>query len=341
MTKKILAYKEAMKLENLKTTRSGKQYKPDSREGDVYIFTPELKLAAEIALVTGRPLLLRGDPGSGKSSFAAFVARNLNWRYYDFAVNVRSHATDIMYRYDTVRRLRDAHSGEKARADEHEYISPGVLWWVFDRELAFSRGRLPDYKIAQDARISKAAEPNAETNADRDPDGAVLLIDEIDKADPDFPNELLVPLGSGYFSVQETQTLVQRKAVPVIGNLRSPLVMITTNEERALPEAFVRRCIVHQLPAPEPNRLVEIAKLHFGKSKDKSADDELFRELATKIMDIRERIADRGVKKPSTAEYLDSIKACREMNIKVGSDAWKVLEQVAVSKGRTDGKIDR
>ena len=173
-------------------------YQPDSRDGRVYDFPDDLKLATEIALVTGRPLLLRGDPGSGKSSFAPFVARNLKWRYYEVVVTARTEARDLMWSFDTIRRLNDAQklSGDK-QLNDFDYIEPGPLWWVFDRQLAAVRGDrslIPKDKHEAAKLFKKiAGEPYSQMNASRDPDHAVLLIDEIDKGDPDVPNNLRAP----------------------------------------------------------------------------------------------------------------------------------------------------
>src|SRR4051812_41935089 len=208
---------------------------PDRRDGRLYLLPDELRLAVEVALTTGRPLLLRGAPGSGKSSLAPFVARNLDYRYYEQTVTAASRAQDLLWRFDAVRRLADAQvrAAESPELRDEDYVEPGVLWWAFDRESARRRG------IQEERGAPKLApvEPNADVNGDRRDDSAVVLVDEIDKADPDLPNGLLEPLSAMRFVVHETGAPIARPAGDQAA-LSRLLVVITTNEERDLPQAF-------------------------------------------------------------------------------------------------------
>ena len=181
---------------------------PDRRDGRVYLLSEELRLAVEVALATGRPLLLRGAPGSGKSSLAAFIARNLRYRYYEHTVTATTQAQDLLWRFDTVRRLSDAQvrKADDPPLQDADYVEPGVLWWAFDRDSARRRGAAEQHERQE----GQAIEPSAELNAERLPDRAVVLIDEIDKADPDVPNGLLEPLSSGSFLVYETGAKIER-----------------------------------------------------------------------------------------------------------------------------------
>lgn len=309
---------------------------PDRRDGRVYRFTPELKLAVEVALSTGRPLLLRGEPGSGKSSLAAYVARNLNWRYYEHVVTARTQAQALLWEFDAVRRLGDAQlrTGESSELYNYDYVEPGVLWWVFDRASACLRGAPPERPPARTAE-----EQNGELNAGRSQDQAVLLIDEIDKADPDMPNGLLVPLGSNEFLVTETGTKVERRVLPEApdetAGMGRLLVIITTNEERELPPAFLRRCIVYKLRRPGPEQLVEIARRHFEAAGAPFGDDQsrLATGIAQRVVAMQATPGDGVGQAPSTAEFLDALRACHTLGITPASDgAWSILERTTLRK---------
>src|SRR6185437_5537077 len=163
------------------------QYRPDDRSGALYLEDERLRFVAEVAIVTQRPLLLRGEPGCGKSSFAPFVARNLNWRYYEQTVTGRTEAKDLLWRFDALERLRDARRVDStADMSASQYVTPGPLWWAFNRPKA-----LELVSRAIDEGQPRAVEPFSELNRLRDPQRAVVLIDEIDKADPNVPNDLL------------------------------------------------------------------------------------------------------------------------------------------------------
>jgi MoxR-like ATPase len=304
---------------------------PDRRDGRLYHMRPELQLAVELALATGRPLLLRGDPGSGKSSLAAFVARNLNYRYYEHVVTSTTRAQDLLWRYDTVRRLSDAQVRDRHLSDA-DYVEPGVLWWAFAAGSAARRGVDEDSEPPD----TLAQDPNAELNRDRRDDAAVVLIDEIDKADPDVPNGLLGPLGTTSFVVHETGVEVRRPTRSDEEVLRDPvsrlLLVITTNEDRDLPMAFIRRCVVHRLAHPDARRLVEIARLHFATTDP--GDEDLFDALARHVEKLRGEAEKMATRPPSTAEFLDAVRASRALKIEVRemSDAWRVLEQATLGK---------
>jgi MoxR-like ATPase len=299
---------------------------PDRRDGRVYLTSEVMDLAADVAHATGRPLLLRGDPGSGKSSFAAWFALKKTWRYYEHVVTARTQTQDLLWSFDVVRRFADAPRSAAAGKpmNEHRYVTPGALWWVFNRESAARRG------AATVPPEDHAPEPLAALNADRD-DGAVILIDEIDKADPDVPNGLLVPLGSREFLVSETGTLV--RSTPQ--NTKNSLVVITTNDERELPAAFLRRCIVLTLAAPSPDRLCEIAAEHLSVYQVAHEHPDpvgLARALADELEKVRTESGRHGHRAPSTAEYLDALYACLRLGITVDDDRWAALSQMTLRK---------
>ena len=312
--------------------RGGELDSPDRRDGSVYCYDGELHLSVELALSTGRPLLLRGDPGSGKSSLAAYVARNLGWRYYEHVVTSATQAQDLMWRYDAVRRLADAQARPDQDLNDFEYVEPGVLWWVFDAETARRRGA-----PLSAPQPEAAKEPNSSLNKSRFHDRAVVLIDELDKADPDVPNALLVPLGSTRFHVDDVNIDVIRSSDPAAapGQLSRLLVVISTNEERDLPAAFLRRCVVHKLIHPDATRLVEIARRHFEWPDQPFGEDDkaLCWSIANRVEELRKTATAAARRPPSTAEYLDAVRACRTLHIEVGpAKAWQALEKVLLRK---------
>jgi MoxR-like ATPase len=325
------------------------EFRGNTREGNVYLQNAELQLVAEIAIVTGRPLLLRGEPGSGKSSFAPFAARNLNWRYYEFNVTGRTEAKDMLWRFDALRRLRDAQAAksDSGSVNSRNYITPGVLWWAFNypHALQFIKENI---NVDKDAPLTQIKEfdPFAGINSARSAHGTVVLIDEIDKADPNVPNDLLEVIGMNSFRIDETGDLVKRenfvpKTVPEkpddYGNL---LLVITTNEERDLPPAFLRRCIVHHLEEPtDKEKLVErwtqIAKLHAGNNiKEHLQGEEMVKNLAEKCWNLREQTADEIRRSPSIAEFLDALKTCFRLKMTPDSEIWNQVERSVLVKGR-------
>jgi MoxR-like ATPase len=304
------------------------------RQGDhpklaSYVYTDEIILAVNVAMATGRPLLVRGASGSGKSSLARSVADSLKWRYYEIVVTSRTQAQDLLWSFDSLRRLNDAQAGllkspaqgsvkvEQLAAVETaqraRYVVPGVLWWAFDRLGAARRGLSAD--------MAGDLPPTADPSKQPDSPHAVVLIDEIDKADPDVPNNLLVPLGAFRFTVQETGVEVEART--------SPLVFITTNEERELPRAFVRRCVAVTLSEPDEERLVKIAEAHFGDIKR-----ELHRPIAKQVLGFSKGEPGKPKVSVSAAEYLDVLAACRDLDVKPNDNdpTWNAVLGATLSK---------
>jgi MoxR-like ATPase len=292
-----------------------------------------IELAVNVALASGRPLLVRGLPGTGKSSLAADVAARLGWRYYEEVVSSRTQARDLQYSFDAIKRLSDAQVGgatgqrdgddapARGVADDAAYIKPGVLWWAFDREQASRRG-LSAEELRR-AKLDPAGDPADLASDDRPrprPSArAVVLIDEIDKADPDVPNDLLVPLGSFWFTVGDTR--VEAK--------QPPLVIITTNEERDLPRAFVRRCITLLLEPPGDARLRRIARAHYPDDPDDTTLD----DILSHYRDLQKRQESAGTTQASIAEFLDAVAACKSLGAKPGDPAlWRHVEELTLDK---------
>lgn len=299
----------------------------DRRDGKVYVFASDddpLRLAARVAIATDRPLLLRGDPGVGKSSLAAFIARDRNWRYYEHTVTARTEATDLLWTFDAVRKLGDAtllaSRGPGAKLDDHDYVKPGELWWAFDPASAKRRG-------ADGGAADPPEEPLAEQNKDRSGDGAVVLVDEIDKADPDVPNALLLPLGSRQFEITETSTSVHQSRTQV-------LVVITTNEERILPPAFVRRCVVYVVPAPSAEHMKRIAAEHAALRKRtlSASDRALIGEIATTTEKLQGAAKSLHLRPPGVAEFLDAVWAALDLGITTKDKRWEYVKRLTLAK---------
>ncbi|WP_328678017.1 AAA family ATPase [Streptomyces sp. NBC_00343] len=295
---------------------------PDRRDGRVYDLSDDLQLAIEVALAADRPLLLSGDPGSGKSSLAPYYARQNGLRYYEHVVTSRTQATDLLWTFDSVRRLADAQA-HHGQLHDGVYVNPGALWWAFAPESAHTRGGL--------RKALPYSDPHERFHEEYRMRSAVVLIDEIDKADPDVPNGLLVPLGSQEFTVADTGTRICRETAA-----GSPLVVITTNGERQLPDAFLRRCVTYTLPGPTRESLMRIAELHL-RDEGMPPDGEtlaLMGMLADELMQAREgnggMLGREGL--PSTAEYLDALWACRALGMGPRHPRWPLLRNLTLAK---------
>ena len=293
-----------------------------------YLFPNTARVAIDVALATGRPVLVSGPPGCGKTELAKAAADSLGWRYLKQVVTSRTQFEDLTGRFDTLRRLNDA---QAARAGESlppdwAYLVPGSLWWAFNPKSALDRGATAEEmkeaaKAAPTRPITPAQQREGWVTEGRE-SHAVVLLDEIDKADPDVPNDLLEPLDLCAFTAMDRRVTAEGNSV---------LVIITTNGERELPQAFLRRCISLELEDPDADRLTEIAHLHFDRDYP-AGDGELYRQLAEMMVEERERIRAKGLRAPSTAEYLDAVKACLKLPIRPNEDFWSVLKQIVLIK---------
>jgi MoxR-like ATPase len=265
--------------------------------------------AVRAALAAQRPLLVRGEPGIGKSQLARAAAHILGVPFLYQVINARSECGDLLCIYDAVSRLAQAQvvgaagpsSDWEAKLDEARFVRPGILWWAFDWESA--RRQAEKY-----CRVCPEPAWPQGWSAGK---GCVVLIDEIDKADADVPNGLLESLGNLGFQAPQADCSVALppKAIP-------PLVVVTTNEERELPAAFLRRCLVLSMKLPEEENeqadfLTARAHVHFG---DRIGGEEVYRKAAEQL--YKDRKAAQGISqvRPGPAKYLDLLRALAELH---------------------------
>jgi MoxR-like ATPase len=223
-----------------------------------YIATPDLQLAVNAAIRLERPLLIKGEPGTGKTLLAEEIAQSLNMPLLQWHIKSTTKAQQGLYEYDAVSRLRDSQLGDDRVKDIAHYIVQGVLWQALVAE-----------------------------------ERTVVLIDEIDKADIEFPNDLLLELDRMEFFVYETQTLIKAK--------HRPIVIITSNNEKDLPDAFLRRCFFHYIRFPDAATMEKIVAVHFPM---------LQRELLQNALQMFYLLREIGglKKRPSTSELMDWLK---------------------------------
>ncbi|MEH6475194.1 MAG: MoxR family ATPase [Sneathiella sp.] len=223
-----------------------------------YVATEDLMIAVNAAITLQRPLLIKGEPGTGKTVLAQEVAKSLGKKFIEWNIKSTTKAQQGLYEYDAVSRLRDSQLGEDKVHDIGNYIRPGKLWEGFTQD-----------------------------------ESPVLLIDEIDKADIEFPNDLLQELDRMEFFVYETQETIKAK--------HRPLVIITSNNEKELPDAFLRRCFFHYITFPDQETMQKIVDVHHPNAKQ-----ELVRDAINVFFGVRDTPGLK--KKPSTSELLDWLK---------------------------------
>ena len=223
-----------------------------------YIATEDLRIAVNAALTLERPLLIKGEPGTGKTVLAEEVSKALDMELITWHIKSTTKAQQGLYEYDAITRLRDSQLGDERVKDVKNYINKGKLWEAFQ----------------QDKRV-------------------VLLIDEIDKADIEFPNDLLQELDRMEFYVYETGETIKAE--------QRPLVIITSNNEKELPDAFLRRCFFHYISFPDADKMSQIVNVHYPDIKDR-----LVKSALSSFYEVRDVPGLK--KKPSTSELLDWLK---------------------------------
>ena len=268
------------------------------QEKSVHIIDQPSIHAVNAALATGRPLLVRGEPGTGKSQLARAVAQQLQRAFLSHVVDGRTETRDLLYTIDHVSRLAQAQVSSVLRDKEaargevalHRFVQPGPLWWAFDWKSAHAQAKGSGVK-------AEALHP-----VDAAKNGCVVLIDEIDKADTAVPNGLLEALGHGCFSAPWGDTVSMNRDP-------APLILLTTNEERVLPDAFIRRAIVLHLALeskdmPLRDKLIRHGHAHI-KEHIPSCYPGLLGEAADMLIDDRRACQERGISAPGLAEYID------------------------------------
>lgn len=290
----------------------------DQDSSNKYLFPEEAILAINVALSTNRPLLVKGLPGTGKSSIAKGIASTLGWQCLAQVVTSRTRARDLLWQFDAVKRLSDAQIRDRDLPPPETYVRPGVLWRAFDPSSAML---YPLAKNSQPAVNTQVVAP-----------GCVVTIDEIDKADTELPNDLLDVIEHGRFTVDDLYPTLE-----VRGDRRKVLPVFATNGEREMPAAFVRRCVVLTLPAPDEDWLVRVAVLHRGEECRQDA-----RAVAKLTIEVCKRAQELGQRLPGTAEFLDALQACQDLQIRPSSKSsgWLLVERVVLLKSMSNESDD-
>lgn len=259
----------------------------DQFKGSVdYVTSESLRNAVNLSIALGRPLLIRGEPGTGKTQLAHSIAKGLNKKLITWHIKSTTKAQDGLYVYDTVQRLNDSRFGDRDVSDIKQYIKKGKLGQAF-----------------------------------ASPEQVVLLIDEIDKADIEFPNDLLNELDEMSFYIPETNETVVA--------INRPITIITSNAEKELPDAFLRRCVFHFIEFPTPELMEEIVKVHFPDIKNN-----LLQEALKGFYILRD--IDEFRKKPSTSELIDWIKALLASEVTLDKISKEIPFAGALLKKETD-----
>jgi MoxR-like ATPase len=297
---------------------------PPGGTEQVHVLSENEILAIETALAARRALLVRGEPGTGKTQFAKAAAVALGRAFVPFVVDARTEARDLLWHFDAVARLAEAqvqgallgdrqdHAAVREALAIENFIHPRALWWAFDWEGAKDQ-----------AALAHAPVPTQPAGCDP-ANGVVVLIDEVDKAEAEVPNGLLEALGAGEFTPQGLGPVTVKNAEV------SPLVVITTNEERSLPDAFLRRCLVLHLRLPDDKQqlvehLVERGAAHFP-----DVEPEVLTFAAGMVADDRARARQENwLPLPGQAEFIDLVRAIKNLAEGDAAAQKTILERIA------------
>ena len=262
----------------------------------VHHFDRQQAIAILAARAVKRPLLIRGEPGCGKTQIARAAAQLMRMPLATLVVNERTETEDLFWRYDALRRLSDANDPKAGVKDEKAYLSAGPLWWALD------------HKSAMAYRGTHGSEPYLGEGASYD-NGVLLLIDEIDKADRSVPNSLLEALGNYSFEVPYIGKRITCQDLD-----RAPLIIITTNEEQELPPAFVRRCLVLDIELKDEDFVDTLSARGRALFPEGFDDEGIYRTVAEQLLEKRKALRNAGeTRLPGQAEYLDHLEAVLAM----------------------------
>jgi MoxR-like ATPase len=291
------------------------------KRGDIepYVFTDKIAIAVDVAFSTKRPLLVSGDPGCGKSRLAEALAAQMGWHFLGKTITSRTTLEDLTHNYDHLKRLHDAHSAgadSSAMPEDWSYNRPGIFWYAFNYLSAQRKG---GEKYKSDNGSSEKAEMT-HRKQDKNRNDMVILIDEIDKAEPDLPNDLL-------------DLLEHRRIELIDGKMIQPdcdtktFTVITSNQERTLPKAFIRRCVCLKIDDPDVEMLMKIAESHLGAA----VKNETVEKIAEQTIALRDQQNSRH-HKPGTSEFIDTLKAYLDLKITPNDPEWAQVEATILKK---------
>lgn len=290
----------------------------DEKEEGVepYVFSNDIALIINVAHITKRPLLIEGKPGCGKSRLAEALAAIKGWHFLYKSITSRTTLEDLTNDFDHLQRLHDAYSAgpnNKSMQPEYEYNRPGIFWWAFNHMSAKDKGK--------DTQKQHSNFKGFEREQDNGANHTVLLIDEIDKAEPDLPNDLLDTLERKRIEMRDGSFIDSDPATETF-------TIITSNRERTLPAAFLRRCVYLYIDEPNKTQLKKIARSHFGDEPSES----LINSLAQRVINYRKAETD-DLRVPGTSEFIDALRVCLEKEIKPGRNhVWHQIENAILRK---------